>query len=216
MKEKLGRLYLWQIAINRIIELLELRNRVDRFNKTGRPLFITEAYDKERLRLKTGLRLAGEELNKFEKEYGSLFPEILDIQLINELITEEIIIKFCTIFNEGHGKEGLVASNKKFFWRPIISDIISDAFTDEIKVKFNEFIDNAKAYRDKHGAHFDQESFIVKHGNIRPNEDGIIYSVGWSNALLTFNWDFISETIPVFNASLILYIRKLQEEAGLI
>ncbi|MEB0076307.1 hypothetical protein QN386_06900 [Pseudomonas sp. CCI3.2] len=216
MKETLGRLYLWQIALNRIIDLLAFRQRVDRFCNTGRPLHITELYDNERRRLKTGLRLDGGALNSFEEEHGSLFPDIHDIQLIDELITEEIIIKFCTIFNGGHGKAGVIATNKKPFWKPILDEIILEAFSGDIKVKFNEFIEAAKAYRNKHGAHFDQESFIVTHGDKKLDEDGIIYSVGWSSALLNIDWGFVSDTIPVFNKSLNDYIKKLQKEAGII
>lgn len=214
MKETLGRLYLWQIALNRTIDLLALRQRVDRFCNTGRPLHITKLYDNERRRLKTGLRLDGEALNSFEEEHGSLFPDIHDIQLISELITEEIIIKFCTIFNGGYGKAGVIAPNKKAFWEPILDEIISEAFSGDIKFKFNEFIEAAKAYRDKHGAHFDQESFMMTHGDKKLDEDGIIYSVGWSSALLTFDWGFVSDTIPVFNKSLNDYIKKLQKVAG--
>lgn len=216
VKETLGRLYLWQIALSRIIDLLALRQRVDRFCNTGRPLHITELYDGERRRLKTGMRLDGEALNSFEEEHGSLFPDIHDIQLIDELITEEIIIKFCTIFNDGYGKSGVIAANKKPFWEPILDEIISEAFSGDIKVKFNKFIEDAKAYRNKHGAHFDQESFIMTHGNKKLDEDGVIYSVGWSSALLHFNWGFISDTIPVFNKSLNGYIKKLQKKAGII
>lgn len=216
MKETLGRLYLWQIAINRIIDLLELRQRVDRFCSTGRPLHITEIYNNERRRLKTRLRLDGEALNSFEEEHGSLFPDIHDVQLIDELITEEIIIKFCTIFNSGYGETGVIAANKKLFWEPILDEIILEAFSGDIKVKFNEFVESAKAYRNKHGAHFDQESFIVTHGNKKLNEDGVIYSVGWSSALLNFDWGFVSDTIPVFNRFLNDYIKKLQKEAGII
>lgn len=216
VKETLGRLYLWQIALNRIIVLLALRQRVDRFCNTGRPLHITELYDNERRRLKTGLQLDGEALNSFEEEHGSLFPDIHDIHLIDELIAEEIIIKFCTIFNDGYGKAGVIATNKKAFWEPILDEIISEAFSGDIKVKFNKFIEAAKAYRNKHGAHFDQESFLMAHGNKKLDEDGIIYSVGWSSALLTFNWGFVSDTIPVLNKSLNDYIKKLQKEAGMI
>ncbi|WP_209437163.1 hypothetical protein [Pseudomonas batumici] len=216
MKETLGRLYLWQIALNRIIDLLAFRQRVDRFCNTGRPLHITELYDNERKRLKTGLRLGGEALNSFEEEHGSLFPDIHDIQLIDELITEEIIIKLCTIFNDGYGKAGVIATNKKPFWEPILDEIILEAFSGDIKVKFDEFIEAAKAYRNKHGAHFDQESFIMTHGDKKLDEDGIIYSVGWSSALLNFDWGFVSDTIPVFNESLSDYIKKLQKEAGII
>lgn len=216
MKETLGRLYLWQIAINRIIDLLELRQRVDRFCSTGRPLHITELYNNERRRLKTGLRLDGEALNSFEEEHGSLFPDIHDVQLIDELITEEIIIKFCTIFNDGYGKAGVVAANKKLFWEPILDEIILEAFSGDIKVKFNKFIEAAKAYRNKYGAHFDHESFIVTHGDKKLNEDGVIYSVGWSSALLDFDWAFVNDTIPVFNKFLNNYIKKLQKEAGII
>lgn len=164
VKETLGRLYLWQIALNRIIVLLALRQRVDRFCNTGRPLHITELYDNERRRLKTGL-LDGDALNSFEEEHGSLFPDIHDIHLIGELIAEEIIIKFCTIFNDGYGKAGVIAANKKAFWEPILDEIISEAFSGDIKDKFNKFIETAKAYRNKHGAHFDQESFIMAHGD---------------------------------------------------
>lgn len=216
MKETLGRLYLWQIALDRIIQLLALRQRVDRFYKTGRPLHITEAYDKERIRLKTGLQLEGEALDRFEEEHGSLFPDIHDTHLINELLTEEIIIKFCTIFNSGHGKNGIIANNKKGFWEPVIDEIVSEAFPDDIKVKFIEFIEDAKAYRDKRGAHFDQESFNMEHGSKKPDEDGIVYSVGWSSALLEFNWDFANDTLPAFGKSLNCYIKKLQKEAEII
>jgi hypothetical protein len=162
------------------------------------------------------MRLDGEALNSFEEEHGSLFPDIHDIQLIDELITEEIIIKFCTIFNDGYGKSGVIAANKKPFWEPILDEIISEAFSGDIKVKFNKFIEDAKAYRNKHGAHFDQESFIMTHGNKKLDEDGVIYSVGWSSALLHFNWGFISDAIPVFNKSLNGYIKKLQKKAGII
>ncbi|WP_199286983.1 hypothetical protein [Pseudomonas mangrovi] len=179
-------------------------------------MHITELYDTERRRLKTGLRLDGEALNSFEEKHGSLFPDIHDIHIIDELTTEEIIIKFCTIFNDGYGKEGVISANKKPFWEPILDEIISEAFSGEVKVKFNKFIEDAKAYRNKHGAHFDQESFIMTHGNKKPDEDGVIYSVGWSSALLNFNWDFVSDTIPVFNKSLNGYIKKLQKEAGII
>lgn len=212
-KEKLGRLYLWQIALNRIINLLALRQRVDRFCNTGRPQHITELYDNERRRLRTGLRLEGEELNNFEEKHGSLFPDIHDVQLIEELITEEIIIKFCTIFNEGYGKAGIIAANNKKFRDPILDEIILEAFSGDIKENFYQFIDDAKAYRDKYGAHFDQESFRMTHGNKNPNEDGVIYSVGWSNALFTFNWDFVRDVIPTLNNSLNSYIKKLQKEA---
>lgn len=216
MKETLGRLYLWQIAINRIIKLLELRQRVNRFCKTGRPQSVTELYDKERRRLKVGLQLKEEQLNNFEKEHGPLFPDIHDIQLIDELITEEIIIKFCTIFNDGYRKEDVIARNHRSFWKPIIDEITLEAFSGDIKVKFNEFIENAKAYRDKHGAHFDPDSFVMTHGSKMPDEDGIIYSVGWNSAVFTFNWEFISDTLPVFGKTLNDYIKKLQNEAGLI
>ncbi|WP_200835880.1 hypothetical protein [Pseudomonas brassicacearum] len=216
MKEILGRLYLWQIALNNIIDLLALRQRVDRFCNTGRPLHITELYDDERRRLKTGLHLDGEALDIFEKEHGSLFPDIHDIHLIHELIAEEIIIKFCTIFNDGYGKAGVIATNKKAFWEPILDEIISEAFSGDSKVEVNKFIETAKAYRNKHGAHFDQESFIMTHGNKKPDEDGVIYSVGWSSALLTFNWGLISDIIPALNKSLNDYIKKLQKEAGII
>lgn len=216
VKETLGRLYLWQIALNRIIDLLALRQRVDRFCNTGRPQHITELYDNERRRLKTGLRLDGEALNSFEEKHGSLFPDIHDIQIIVELITEEIIIKFCTIVNDGHGKAGIIAANKKPFWEPILDEIILEAFSDDIKVKFYKFIEDAKAYRNKHGAHFDQESFMMSHGDKKTDEDGIIYSVGWSSALLTFNWDFVNSAIPMFNKSLNCYIKKLQKEAEII
>ncbi|WP_397452053.1 hypothetical protein [Pseudomonas sp. NA-150] len=216
MKETLGRLYLWQIALSRIIDLLALKERVGRFCNTGRPLHITEFYDNERRRLKTGLRLDGAALKSFEEEHGSLFPDIHDVQLVDELISEEIIIKFCTIFNDGHGKSGVIAANKKPFWEPILDEIIAEAFSGNIRVKFNKFIEDARGYRNKHGAHFDQESFIMTHGNKKIDEDGVIYSVGWSNALLSFDWGFVNETIPAFNKSLNAYIKKLQKAAGII
>lgn len=177
---------------------------------------ITELYDNERRRLKTGLRLDGEALNSFEEEHGSLFPDIHDIQLIDELIAEEIIIKFCTIFNDGYGKPGVIAANKKPFWEPILDEVILEAFSGDVKVKFNNFIEAARAYRNKHGAHFDQESFIMTHGDKKLDEDGIVYSVGWSNALLTFDWGFVSDAIPIFNKSLNGYIKKIQKEDGVI
>ncbi|MBF4248798.1 hypothetical protein EA004_28155, partial [Vibrio anguillarum] len=118
-KETLGRLYLWKVALDRIRDLLALRARVDRFCESGRPQNITELYDEERVRLKTGLRLEGEALDNFECKHGSLFPDIHDVHLIDELITEEIIIKFCTIFNAGFGEAGVIAGNKKIFWEPI-------------------------------------------------------------------------------------------------
>ena len=65
-KETLGRLYLWEVALNRINDLLALRQRVDRFCDSGRPQNITELYDEERARLKIGLRLEGEALDTFE------------------------------------------------------------------------------------------------------------------------------------------------------
>lgn len=216
MKETLGRLYLWQVALGRVIDLLALRQRVDRFCNTGRPLQITELYNKERIRLKTGLRLDGEELDSFEKEHGSAFPDIHDIHVIEELITEEIIIKFCTIFNGGYGRAGAIAGNNKEFWMPIIEEVVSEAFSGEVKVNFNKFIEDAKAYRDKQGAHFDQESFAMTHGSKNPDEDGVIYSVGWSSALLTFDWAFVSETLPDFSNCLNNYIKRLQKEAGVI
>jgi hypothetical protein len=212
-RENLGRLYLWKIALNRINELLSLRRRIDRFCNTGRPQNITKLYDSERIRLKTGLRLEGEALDNFEDKHGSLFPDIHDVQLIDELITEEIIIKFCTIGNGGNGKVGVISKNKKTFWEPILDEIILETFSGDVKEIFSQFIEDARTYRNKHGAHFDQESFSMTHGNKLPNEDGLVYQVGWSNALNTFNWDFISETIPMFNKSLNSYIKKLQQEA---
>ena len=213
--ETLGRLYLWQIALLRINDLLALRRRVDRFCDTGKPQNITELYDTERERLRTGLRLEGEALDSFEDKHGSLFPDIHDIQLIDELIAEEVIIKLCTIVNYGLGKEGLISINERKFWEPILNEIISEAFSDDVKEKFNQFITDAKIYRNKQGAHFDQENFSVKHGHKRPNEDGLIHHVGWSNALNIFNWDFVDETIPMFSSSLNSYIKKLQQEAGI-
>lgn len=216
VKESLGRLYLWQVALNRIIDLLALKQRVDRFCNTGRPMHITELYDNERSRLKTGLHLDGIALSSFEEEHGSLFPDVHDINLVNELIAEEIIIKFCTIFNGGYGKAEIIASNKKSFWEPILNELILDAFSGDLKIKFNEFIEDAKSYRDKHGAHFDQESFTMTHGDKQPDEDGVVYSVGWSSALLIFDWKFVGEVIPHFSNSLNGYIVRLQKEAGLI
>lgn len=211
--ETLGRLYLWEIALNRITDLLALRKRVDRFCNTGRPQDITELYDQERMRLKTGLRLDGEALDNFEDKHGSLFPDIHDVQLIDELITEEIIIKFCTIVNDGNGKAGVISPNNKSFRKPILDEIILEAFSGAVKDDFYKFIENARSYRNKHGAHFDQDSFRMTHGNKKPNDDGIICSIGWSNALLSFNWDFVDETIPIFKKSLNNYVTKLQKEA---
>ena len=132
------------------------------------------------------------------------------------MITEEIIIKLCTIFNAGWGEPGVIAGNKKEFWEPIIDVVVSDAFSGDLKIKFNEFLGKAKVYRNTHGAHFDQDSFIVTHGAKKPDEDGLIYSVGWSSALLTFDWDFVSETIPVFAKALGSYVRKIQKDAGIV
>ncbi|MBY6017884.1 hypothetical protein KUW04_08850 [Halomonas denitrificans] len=215
-KETLGRLYLWQVALDRIIDLLALRLRVDRFCDTGRPQNITELYDEERARLKTGLRLEGEELDNFEDKHGSLFPDIHDVHLIDELITEEIIIKFCTIFNDGYGKAGVVSGNRKTFWEPILDDIVSKAFSVDVRQSFYQFIEQARRYRNQQGAHFDQQNFHVKHGNKQPHEDGLISHVGWNSALLSFDWDFVGETIPKLNESLNGYIRKLQQQANLL
>lgn len=216
VKENLGRLYLWRIALDRITDLLALRQRVNRFCSTGRPLRITELYDDERRRLKIGLRLEGEALDNFERENGSLFPDIHDIQLFDELITEEVIIKFCTIFNDGYGKVGSISANKKTFWEPILDVIISEAFSGDVKDNFIGFVEDAKAYRNKRGAHFDQDSFKVVHGDKKPDEDGVVYSVGWSSALVEFDWDFISDAMPVFCKSLNSYIESLQKKAGMI
>jgi hypothetical protein len=216
MKETLGRLYLWQIAVSRIIDLLALMQRVDRFCSTGRPQKVTELYDQERRRLKTGLRLEGEALDKFEAEHGSLFPDAHDVHLIDELITEEIIIKLCTIFNSGWGKPGVIAGNNKTFWGPIVAEVISEAFSGDVKLKFHDFLEGAKEYRDKHGAHFDHVSFNLSHGVKEKGEDGVIYRVGWTSALLTFDWRFVSETFPVFAKALNSYITRLQRDAGII
>lgn len=210
-REALGRLYLWQVALGRIQDLLALRLRVDRFCSTGRPQKITELYDNERVRLKTGLRLDGEALDNFEGEHGSLFPDIHDVHLIDELITEEIIIKFCTIFNAGYGKEGVISDNKKIFWEPVLDELISEAFSGDVKESFYNFIEKARIYRNQQGAHFDHGNFNVIHGSKLPNEDGLICSVGWSSALVTFNWDFLAENFPKFDKSLNDYIKKLQE-----
>ncbi|MEG2533701.1 MAG: hypothetical protein RSB04_11880 [Gordonibacter sp.] len=110
----------------------------------------------------------------------------------------------------------MIAGNKKEFWSPIIDEIVSEAFSAEVKVDFNNFIENAKSYRNKHGAHFDQESFVMMHGSKRPDEDGVVYSIGWNSALLTFNWVFVDDTLPAFSKSLNNYIEKLQKEAGVI
>ncbi len=214
-KETLGRLYLWQVALNRISDLLALRLRVGRFCNSGRPQIITDLYDEERARLKTGLRLEGESLDNFEDKHGSLFPDIHDVHLIDELITEEIIIKFCTIFNDGYGRAGVISGNKKTFWEPILEDVISEAFSGEVRQSFYQFVEQARVYRNQQGAHFDQQSFYVKHGDKQPNEDGLISHVGWSSALLSFNWDFVAETIPKFNKSLNGYIIKLQQQANI-
>lgn len=214
-KETLGRLYLWQVALNRISDLLALRLRVGRFCNSGRPQIITELYNEERARLKTGLRLEGEALDNFEDKHGSLFPDIHDVHLIDELITEEIIIKFCTIFNDGYGRAGVISGNKKTFWEPILEDVISEAFSGEARQSFYQFVEQARVYRNQQGAHFDQQSFYVKHGDKQPNEDGLISHVGWSSALLSFNWDFVAETIPKFNKSLNGYIIKLQQQANI-
>ncbi|MBH3344257.1 hypothetical protein I5O09_10915 [Pseudomonas parafulva] len=216
VKETLGRLYLWKVALDRVVELLALMKRVDRFCNTGKPLQITDLYDAERRRLETGLRLEGEDLDNFEKIHGQVFPDIHDIQLIDELLTEEIIIKFCTIFNDGYGKIGEIAKNSKAFREPIICEIISEAFSGDTKSDFIKFIEQARAYRDKHGAHFDQESFIVTHGNTKKGEDGIIYGVGWSSTLLTFDWNFANDTLPAFTKALNCYIQRLQKENGMI
>lgn len=210
-KETLGRLYLWQVALDRINELLELRMRVDRFCSTGRPQSITELYDEERKRLKTGRRLVGGALDNFESEYGSLFPDIHDVHLIDELIAEEIIIKFCTLFNEGYGKAGVIAKNNKDFWEPILDELIGEAFPDDSKKRFYDFIDKSRAYRNQQGAHFDQVGFNMAHSDKLPNEDGVVYSVGWDSALFRFNWDFIAEDIPKFNKALHDYVKKLQQ-----
>lgn len=212
IKETLGRLYLWKIALERVFQLLEFRRKIERFNKTGRPRYIRDLYDKERGRLNNWLELEGEELNNFEEKNVSLFPDILDIALIEELITEEIIIKLCTIFNTGNGKLGVVAENSRTFRSPIMKEILSQAFSVEVKDKFENFIHAAKAYRDGQAAHFDELSFNVIHGDKKPNEDGFISGVGWSNASLMFDWDFIGETIPLFKNSLRIYIEKLQKE----
>jgi hypothetical protein len=214
-KEVLGRLYLWQIALHRISDLLALRLRLDRFCNSGRPQSITELYDEERARLKTGLRLEGEVLDNFEDKHGSLFPDIHDVHLVDELITEEIIIKFCTISNDGYGKAGVISGNKKTFWEPILDDVISEAFSGDARQSFYQFIEKARAYRNQQGAHFDQQGFDVKHGDKQPDEDGLISHVGWSSALLSFDWDFVAETIPKFNKSLNAYIRKLQQQANI-
>lgn len=214
-KETLGRLYLWKVALDRIRDLLALRLRVDRFCDSGRPQNITKLYDQERVRLKTGLRLEGEVLDNFESKHGSLFPDIHDVHLFDELITEEIIIKFCTIFNCGFGKAGVIAGNKKVFWEPILDEVISNAFSGDIRQDFYKFIEQAKAYRDQQGAHFDQQSFYVKHGDKQPDEDGLISHVGWSSALFNFDWDFVAETIPQFNRSLNVYVNKLQQQANI-
>lgn len=181
---------------------MALRLRVDRFCNTGRPHNISELYDKERTRLKIGLRLEGEALDNFEDKHGSLFPDIHDVHLINELITEEVIIKFCTIFNDGYGKAGVIPGNRQPFWEPILvvakltmplhlDEVISEAFSGEVKASFYYFIEEARTYRNQQGAHFDQGSFKMTHGNKLPNEDGLVYNVGWSSALLSFNWDFV-------------------------
>ncbi len=214
-KETLGRLYLWQVALNRISDLLALRQRVDRFCNSGRPQNITELYDEERARLQTGLRLEGEALDNFEGKHGSLFPDIHDVHLIDELLTEEIIIKFCTIFNDGYGMAGVISGNRKTFWEPILDDLISEAFTGDVRQSFYQFIEQAKAYRNQQGAHFDHQSFYVKHGDKKPNEDGLISHVGWSSALLTFDWNFVAETMPKLNKALNGYIIKLQQQANL-
>ncbi|HBC3854304.1 hypothetical protein P3568_22730 [Vibrio parahaemolyticus] len=93
--------------------------------------------------------------------------------------------------------------------------MISDAFSGDLRQDFYKFIEQAKAYRDQQGAHFDQQSFYVKHGDKQPGEDGLIYHVGWSSALLIFDWDFIAETIPQFNRSLNAYIKKLQQQVNI-
>ena len=215
-KETLGRLYLWQVALDRINNLLELRKRVERFCGSGRPQSITERYDEERERLKVGVRLEGEALDSFENKHGSLFPDVHDVHIISELLTEEIIIKFCTIFNDGYGRVGVIAGNKKSFWEPILDDVISEAFPDDARLDFDQFIKQAKSYRDKQGAHFDQSSFFVKHGDKQPHEDGVISSVGWTSALLSFDWNYISEAIPQFSKFLNVHIRKLQRQANII
>lgn len=215
-KETLGRLYLWQVALNRINDLLEFRKRVERFCSSGRPHSITELYDEERARLKIGTRLDGEVLDNFENKHGSLFPDIHDVHIISELLTEEIIIKFCTIFNDGYGRVGVVAGNRKTFWEPILDDVISGAFPDDTRQDFEQFIKQAKLYRDKQGAHFDQSSFFVKHGDKQPHEDGMVSHVGWTSALLSFDWDYVGDAIPKFSKSLNSHIRKLQRQANLI
>lgn len=216
IQETLGRLYLWENAIDRVSKLLKFREKIERFCKTGRPEYIRSLYDEERSRLNNWLELEGEELKIFEEKNGSLFPDALDIGLIEELITEEIIIKFCTIFNDGNGKSGIVAANTRNFRSPIMDEIYSQAFSVEVKDKFKKFILAAKAYRDEQAAHFDEASFNVVHGNKQPNEDGLVYGLGWDNALLRFDWDFIRDTIPAFRNSLKGYINTLQKEAGLI
>lgn len=215
-KEILGRLYLWKVAIDRVFELLKFKEKFERFNKTGRPKYIRDLYDEERERLNNWLELEGEELDNFEEKNGSLFPDLIDINIIGELVTEEIIIKFCTIFNTGYGKSGTVAKNTKYFYPPIIDTIVLEAFSGDVKDKFKKFIDDAIEYRDKQAAHFDEVSFGVEHGNKQSNEDGLIYRIGWSNALLIFDWDFVSDTIPIFRKSLNIYIEKLQKEVGII
>jgi len=210
--ETLGRLYLWQVAFRRIISLLELKQRIDRFYNSGKPKAITELYDRERKRLKVGLRLEGEVLNNFEDKHGTIFPDIHDIQLFDELITEEVIIKFCTIYNPGYGKPGVIANNAQKFSGPILNEIISKAFSGEVKANFHNFMEKAKTYRDQVGAHFDQEGFNMKHGNKKPYDDGIIYQVDWNTALQTFDWEFLNETIPLLHKALNDYIKILRTE----
>lgn len=54
----------------------------------------------------------------------------------------------------------------------------------------------------------------MSHGNKLPSEDGLVYSVGWNSALLSFNWDFVAENIPKFNRALNVYVTKLQQESN--
>ena len=67
---------------------------------------------------------------------GLYFPDIHDVQLIDELITEEIIIKFCTIVNDGNGKAGVISPNNKSFRKPILDEIILEAFSGAVKDDF--------------------------------------------------------------------------------
>ncbi len=167
-KEILGRLILWQYALDNTHALLLFSQRAIQGSKQESQKKEAQQFVKDHAKFEVENPEKG--IADFLASYPRPFPTIEECIVLNQASIELAITYFCQILKPGNSHEDNISSNSKLFVETHLTKLKDMAFkTEGEKILFDSIREKLEVVRDKMLSHADGSAYMIDYSGKHPN-----------------------------------------------